>query len=189
MAYGSNIGMIIRARRNQNNVTLTELSEKTGLSIGYLSQFERGLTSTTSDTIDKIAAALDMDINKETVENKNNSPILRSYERSLSTIEGHSIIKYNLSNMDGMENMNPRFVVLLPMEEVPDCYTHSGQEFIYVLEGILSVELEDQIYDLYPEDAAHYKSTTPHNWFNRTSKPVKFITVNLSVEPDAPGHL
>ena len=183
----NNIGMILRTKRNQSNVTLSELSKKTGLSIGYLSQFERGLTSTTPDTVDKIASALGIEINMDTIwSDENTEPVVRSYDREVSSIEGGTIIKYNLSNLRGSENMFPRFVQLLPREgmEKPDIYSHQGQEFIYVLEGILSLEIEDQIYDLYPEDSAHYLSTKPHNWFNKTNKTVKFITVNLRDEQE-----
>ena len=38
------IGQKIRELRLQNNLTLKELGQHTGLSVGYLSQLERGLT-------------------------------------------------------------------------------------------------------------------------------------------------
>ena len=40
-----NIGELIKQRRTENKMTLKDISEATELSIGYLSQLERGLTS------------------------------------------------------------------------------------------------------------------------------------------------
>ncbi|MFQ7404966.1 MAG: helix-turn-helix domain-containing protein, partial [[Clostridium] innocuum] len=50
-----NIGELIKQRRTENKMTLKDISEATELSIGYLSQLERGLTSIAHDTLKKVA--------------------------------------------------------------------------------------------------------------------------------------
>ena len=42
----------------------------------------------------------------------------------------------------------------------------------------MTLQIEDDVCDLYPGDCAHYKSTRTHNWSNQTNKVVKFITIN-----------
>lgn len=76
--------------------------------------------------------------------------------------------------------MLPKLVEILPQKEVEESlpYPHEGEEFVYVLEGILTLQIEDDVCDLYPGDCAHYKSTRTHNWSNQTNKVVKFITIN-----------
>lgn len=76
--------------------------------------------------------------------------------------------------------MFPKLVELLPQKEVEEteAYFHEGEEFVHVLEGILTLTLEDERMDLYPGDSAHYSSKRNHNWSNQTNKVVKFITVN-----------
>ncbi|MGO1712760.1 MAG: helix-turn-helix domain-containing protein, partial [Senegalia sp. (in: firmicutes)] len=54
------IGSEIKELRKQNNMTLKDLSEKTGLSIGFLSQFERGLSTIAIDSLELIARSLDV---------------------------------------------------------------------------------------------------------------------------------
>ncbi len=58
-----NILKQIKHCRKQRNMTLTDLSEKTGISAGYLSHLENGGRKNPSyDTLLKISKALDLDI-------------------------------------------------------------------------------------------------------------------------------
>ncbi|MDO4711938.1 MAG: helix-turn-helix transcriptional regulator, partial [Peptostreptococcaceae bacterium] len=50
----SDIGSRVQNRRKEQKITLKELSERTGLSTGFLSQFERGMTSIAIDSLQKI---------------------------------------------------------------------------------------------------------------------------------------
>ena len=50
----------IRKIRRENNITLKELSERTDLSVSFLSQFERGVSSITLVSLKKIAEALNL---------------------------------------------------------------------------------------------------------------------------------
>lgn len=56
------IGGKVQSRRKEQNITLKELSERTGLSTGFLSQFERGMTTIAIDSLQNIAKVLDMDM-------------------------------------------------------------------------------------------------------------------------------
>ena len=52
------LGDQIRSIRKRQEITLKELAEKTGLSIGYISQIERNLTDPSLSTLRKISGAL-----------------------------------------------------------------------------------------------------------------------------------
>ncbi|HVJ81892.1 MAG TPA: response regulator [Planctomycetia bacterium] len=52
------IGDRIRERRKKSALTLTQLSQRTGLSVGFLSQIELGKNSASVDTLYRIARAL-----------------------------------------------------------------------------------------------------------------------------------
>ena len=45
-------GKWLKKLRTERQITLEQLSKKTGLSVGFLSQFERGLTSIAIDTLE-----------------------------------------------------------------------------------------------------------------------------------------
>lgn len=61
-------------------------------------------------------------------------------------------------------------------------YKHIGEEFVYVLEGILSFYYEGEKHYLYPGDCAHYSSQRMHNWSNDTSKNVVLLVVSSPVK-------
>lgn len=176
-----NIGELIKQKRTENKVTLKDISEATDLSIGFLSQLERGLTSIAQDTLKKVAKALNVEMTYFMDQPKSKEKVvLRSYEKEILRIEGGSIIEYLMTNMVTQAEMLPKLVEILPQKEVEESltYSHEGEEFVYVLEGILTLKVENEVYDLYPGDCAHYLSTRAHNWSNQTNKVVKFITIN-----------
>ena len=56
------IAKTLRSFRKSNKLTLKKLSEKTGLSISYLSDMERGRTNPSLESCQKIANAYDIDL-------------------------------------------------------------------------------------------------------------------------------
>jgi len=57
--------------------------------------------------------------------------------------------------------MEPFIVTLVPTD-TEEFSTHAGQEFLYVLEGELKVQVGDRIEFLKPGDAVYYDSDQPH---------------------------
>ena len=176
------IGNKIKELRTNKKMTLRELSEGTGLSIGFLSQLERGLTSIATDSLMKIAEALDVDLNYFFANPKRkNRVVLRSYEKEVFKIDSSTFINYNLTTNNSDKFMLPRLIEILPnnTEENISQYKHDGEEFIYVLEGTLTLCVDNDQYELYPGDSAHYKSDIMHNYSNYTNKIVKIILVSF----------
>ncbi len=54
--------------------------------------------------------------------------------------------------------------LIVQLEENPEkeMSLHEGEEFIYVLEGDVSLKIGEEMFDLEPGDSAYYLSTTPH---------------------------
>lgn len=183
MNYNATIGLKIKELRTSKKFTLKYLSEETNLSIGFLSQLERGMTSVAVDSLAKIAKVLEVNVLDffDYVEENNKSCITRSYERRYTCIDPE-IIQYTLNKDTFAYNMLPRIHEIMPHKysapEDIELYTHEGEEFIYVLEGVLTLYVDSTVNDLYPGDCAHIKSTSPHNWSNNTSKIVKILAVN-----------
>jgi len=50
------------------------------------------------------------------------------------------------------------------LEENPDQEpsVHEGEEFIYVLDGVVSLKIGEDAFALEPGDSVYYLSTTPH---------------------------
>jgi quercetin dioxygenase-like cupin family protein len=54
--------------------------------------------------------------------------------------------------------------LIVRLEENPEkeFSVHEGEEFIYVLDGIVTLDIGDDNFELEPGDSAYYLSTTPH---------------------------
>lgn len=175
------IGEKVKALRSQKKMTLKELSEQTNLSIGFLSQLERGLTSIATDTLASIAQVFDVELSYFFMKSRSISrPVTRSYEKELYSICTSGCIQYNLSNNIKNKNMLPRLIEILPnnTDEDIQSYMHEGEEYIYILEGTLTIFLREEQYELYPGDSIHYHSSDNHNWANYTNKMVKMLVVS-----------
>lgn len=61
---GKNVGHNVKKIRISQKMTLKALAAATGLSIGYLSQLERGLTTVSKGSAEKLAAALSVTIDE-----------------------------------------------------------------------------------------------------------------------------
>lgn len=176
------IGLRIKNLRNEKKYTLKYVSENTGLSIGFLSQLERGMTSIAIDSLDKIAKLLGVELSSFFhIESPTNGDyIMRRYEHKANVVNPE-IIEYSLTHNIEEFSLLPRLVEVMPAhqdESELELYTHDGEEFIYILEGILTLQIEEEIFLLYPGDSAHVHSNAKHNWKNETNNVVRFLTVH-----------
>lgn len=186
-----NVGERVKSSRTKQGLTLKELSEKTGLSVSYLSQFERGLSTVALDSLMRIAEALNEDvydyirgISAKTQDR--DDVVLKSYQRLPPQIMPESTLQTELSAYGGDKKMMVRMITLLPKEnpERLALTQHDGEEFLYVLEGALTLEVDSVRYILYPEDTAHFNSQREHMWYNETNRNVRFIIVNYPYYPN-----
>ena len=164
MNQNASIGEKIKALRTSQNMTLKQLSEKTNLSTGFLSQMERGMSSIAIDTLENIAGVLGVSLtsffDEEPVKDISD-PVVHSF--ALPAVQvGPQIIQHILSHDVSSFDFLPRIFTLLPLantaEENLEMYTHNGEEFIYILEGIATIQVGSSQYTLYPGDSIQIHS-------------------------------
>lgn len=175
------IGEKVKALRSRKNLTLKQLSELTNLSTGFLSQFERGITTIDVDHLEALATILNVKINyffDDSISEE--SVIMRGYNQPVTSEMNQTIYK-NLSKYPEDKAIAPTLVELLPKgeHESPKPYVHPGEEFIYVLDGVLTLLYGDRVDKLYAGDSAHLLSTHPHNWDNESNHIVKLLVVHF----------
>ncbi|HWR38175.1 MAG TPA: XRE family transcriptional regulator [Patescibacteria group bacterium] len=177
------LGQKIKEVRRKNKMTLKDLSQQAGLSIGYLSQLERGLTDIATDSLANVARVLGVDFSHffSSTQPNYRRLILRSYEKTVSQVDQGHFIHYHLTDHAAPKLLLPRLLELVPINsnEVISSYPHEGEEFIYVLEGTLTLFIDKEQQELYPGDSAHFESTQPHNWVNYTNKMVRILVVSI----------
>lgn len=179
---GDNIGEKIKELRIKKGMTLRSLGEAVDLSAGFLSQLERGLTTISVDVLQRISVELGVEFtyffHEVKIKDKKNV-VMRGYEKEVYELVNSQFVYYHLSNNLTNKHMLPRMIDIFPNEKQERLkgYSHEGEEFIYVLEGILTLVLSDREEVLYPGDSAHYSSQSLHNWGNNTSKKTRIIAI------------
>lgn len=175
------IGKKIKNLRTDKGLTLRTLGDKTGYSIGFLSQLERGLTTVAVDALQTIAQALEVDMTVFFVApEKKPDLVIRRYERPLLSKNENHFVDFALSNDISDKTMLPRLIEINPHYQVEhvESYVHEGEEFIFVLEGVLTVVIDQKREDMYPGDSLHIKSDRAHNWHNYTPGIVRLLAVH-----------
>lgn len=179
-----NIGSSIRSLRKQRKMTLEQVANKTGLSISFLSQVELSKSSVTLTSLRKIADALNVNISYFFEEDVDHENIKRKSSRKEQVFTDASFSFTDLTGDMDHPHFEPLIATLHPGDNNRMPYSHKGQEFIYILDGTLTVILNDDEFLLYPGDSLHIDSQTPHVWFNDTQEPVRLLVVNAFIQDD-----
>lgn len=177
------IGGRIRARRQALSLTQGELSEKSGLSTGALSQIERGLVSPTVRTLYTIADVLGMSpaqlIDPEgfASASRANPYVLRASDQP-EVLNAGGIVKRRASP-ELIEKIKSFAVRIAPGGSSGDeFYTHSGEELGYVVSGSFTLQIEDATYLLQAGDGFALPSTIRHRFFNSGETEAFVLWVN-----------
>lgn len=171
-----NVGKHIRQLRKERGWSLDQLHQRTGLSVGFLSQAERGQTSISISSLKVIADALEEPI-------QNFFPLPRKMSSivhigDVKWLQFEDSIHYGLlSNPLKPKNLEALLVEYPPNYKGPPPFSHEGEEFGYVLEGTLTLVIQDKVYELQPGESFHIVSRVPHTEKNTGDVAVKILYV------------
>jgi transcriptional regulator with XRE-family HTH domain len=171
------VGQKIQALRKRKRMTLRQISELSGLSISFLSQVERDLTSPTVISLAHIAQALGVSASYFLPSPPAASIAVRSYERQPFRLDDGKIVYARLGGDFDERTLEP-LLVTYPPHFRSEVFTHPGEEFLYVLEGQVVVHLDQIEYCLNPHDSMHFYSRHIHRTENRQDTPAQVIFVN-----------
>jgi len=178
------VGEKIKEIRAKQGFSLQDLSDRTGFSTAFLSQIENHLISPPLGAIIKISRAMDIEIGRF-LDQTGKSPftIVRKDEHhSISRVASKEGVRYGYSYESLApdkinRNMEPFIVTLEPASQKGAAYNHEGEEFLYVLEGKIEVQLGDHSDILEPGDSVYYDSTINHKVSCADNKPARIIAV------------
>ena len=178
------IGREVRDFRKARNMTVAELAEATGLSVGMLSKIENGVTSASLTTLQVLSAALSVPITaffrrfeerREAVHVKAGEAL--EIERA-GTRAGH---QYNLLGHIGATNsgvvVEPYLITLSEESDIFPTFQHEGIELLYILEGEVGYRHGDQSFHLRPGDSLFFDADAPHGPDQLIRLPVRYLSV------------
>jgi len=173
-ANGLLIGKTIRVRRQKLELTLQDVAEVAGISIGYLSLIERDKAVPTLTTLAAISKALGVGMEFLITRPQPTDCVSRARNRPQFVV-GSSQLRYERLGATFPGSELSSFIMTLEPGYQSDIVTHDGEETIFVLTGVLDITLEDEILTLAECDSAHYDASRPHGWANRTKAPVRAL--------------
>lgn len=166
-AYG--IGAAIRALRLKKMMGLVELGRHTGLSPALLSKIERGKLFPTLPTLLRIALVFSVGLEYffAGAREKPVVAVVRRKDRvSLPDRPGAREAIYRFESLDfpaPERRFNSYYAEFFPA--APDKlrpHDHPGVEFIYTLQGTLSVHMDGLEHVLETGDSMYFDATVPH---------------------------
>lgn len=170
------LGARMRKLRHRSSLTLQQLSAASGVSVGYLSQVERGNATPTLGTLNQIAQALDVDTSYFVRTPRAVDSLTRGNARPKFSVAGSSI-EYEQIGAERAGHEMTSFVINVPPGYASEVVHHIGEEIIYILEGEIAQMVGEREYLMGPGDSLHYLGTTPHCWSNKTDKPARILWV------------
>ena len=178
------IGREVRAFRRQQGLTVADLAQITGLSIGMLSKIENGITSPSLTTLQVLSHAFSVPV----------TAFFKSYEERREvqhvklgdhveierrgTRAGH---QYNLlghigSNSSGVV-VEPYLITLTTESDTFPTFQHEGLELLYMLEGEVTYRHGDQLFHLRPGDSLFFDADARHGPEVLNALPARYLSV------------
>ena len=171
--------LIVKRIRKEKKLSLKELSAKCGLSISFLSNYENGKVNITVTSLHQIAKALDVPIKVLlTTERDDSTLVVRSGERFavVQHKSGHTIQEF-LTRGTAFD-MHVTVMHMPPHTNSGDPDCHEGEEFVFVLEGTLTVLLDKRNpIVLEKGDMVYYSPLNNHCWRNDGDTKLEFLAV------------
>lgn len=163
--------MALRQRRKVKRISLEALSSTTGLSIGLLSQIERGLSTPSLKSLNQICVGLDMPIswlfeNDISPSEDLEPPIVRSAQRRRMNLGSKGMIKDILSP-DAVTDIQLMRFILHPGSMSGDTPAPNpiGSKCGTVITGCLGIEINGKEYILHKDDSFAFHANTQYRFW------------------------
>ena len=191
------MGAKIRAARKEQGLTLMDLSQLSKVSLASLSKAERGLIALSYEKFLAVSQALGMDLSelfrKTAPQAKGGIVVDRANDAVI--YRAHRYLYGMLATEWPQKKMTPMYGRVepgVPMD-ASDFSKHAGEEFIFVLEGSLTMAFENGTSQtLNRHDSIYFNSALGHHYLCASATAVEILVVCLndgaSIPTPMPGQ-
>lgn len=176
-------GERVRARRKAEGWTLAQLGERSGLALSTISKAERGKIALTYDSILRLAYAFDLEMSEllsDTPQAGRSEAVTVEPKGQAQKVENDYYIMNMLCSARTHKRMMPVLATIKAhnVEEFSRFISHPGEEFVYVLQGQLTFQIEGQKPRvLEPGDSVYFDSGLGHAYLSTGAVETKLIVV------------
>ena len=183
------IGAKIKSIRESKQLSTQEVSERSGLSIEQIERIEGNIDFPSLAPLIKIARVLGVRLGTFLDDQAELGPVICRKKDSNDTnsigfsnndSKARKHMEYHsLSQDKSGRHMEPFLIDVAPSEDGVDFVlsTHEGEEFIYVLEGVLEINYGKDVYVLHPGESIYYDSIVAHHVHAAADNTAKILGV------------
>ncbi|MBI9113718.1 cupin domain-containing protein [Sanguibacter sp. YZGR15] len=164
------VGPRLRALRVRRDLTLSDLSATTGISVSTLSRLESGQRRPNLELLLPLARAHGVPLDELVGAPDTGDPRIH-----MKPVTRHGSVLIPLTRRPG--GVQAYKQIIPPSRSTPSQKVHEGYEWMYVLDGRLRLVLGDQDLVLGPGEAAEFDTRTPHWWGAADDKPVEILSL------------
>lgn len=171
------LGKVLREARARQGHSLSDVARATQLSPSFLSLVENGKSDISFGRLMRLARFYEISLADLMEEEESPvSTVLRggTQPEIVSAGERFKIVLL-AANKDS--SMMPMLIVYEPGGGSPEYESHYGEEFVHVLEGQLTLDLNGTDVALQKGDSAYYRSEQPHRYRNESEEPAVMLFV------------
>ena len=164
-----------RSARQRRGLALRTLSAQAGVSIGLLSEIERGLTDPSLQTLRHVARALDVPLFDFFAPPEPTPVAVIRRDRRVGLAAPQSGVTYTRVS-HGAGHLEMLEGTLAPGgASSPEPWAHSSEECVLVTAGQVSVEVGGETHALEIGDSCYFDSRLPHRYVNHGDAPAVFV--------------
>ena len=152
------LGTRLRDRRQALGLTLKEVGDQAGLSVGFISQIERGITIPSLTSLINVCRVLKSDVGDFLTQPRGDKPVTRHGERPVYAL-GDNAINYERLSAAFPGNVLRSVIFHEPPGFRSEPMAHEGEEMFFILEGALTIEIDGERTILETGDSVHFPST------------------------------
>ncbi|MDR1730386.1 MAG: XRE family transcriptional regulator [Prevotellaceae bacterium] len=186
MSDSTIVGKKIKSIRESKNISLDELSERSGLTTAQITSIEESENLPSLAPLIKIARVLGVRLGTFLDDNDALGPVVSRKEtkkESISFSGGATNARthmeyFSLAGHKSGRHIEPFVIDILPDKENKFTLSaHEGEEFIYVLEGEVEISYGKDVYTLAQGDSIFYDSIVEHHVHAKDGKAAKILAV------------
>lgn len=175
----ADIGRDIRAIRQSKGMTLADMADRLGRSIGYLSQVERGISALSTEELRQVAELFDVPVSwflvLSDVSEAERGYITRSGLRRMSG-DNEGGLAEELLSPDLSGSYEVIRSVFAPGAQLEKPTLRMTEETAYIVSGKLDVRIGDRFFTVHAGDCFRFKEE-PFHWENNYDEPAVAIWV------------
>ena len=165
----------LRDRRKMRRLSLKTVADSAGISIGMLSQIERGLSSPNFSTIKAICAALEMPLDWLFDPGKgHHEVVVRANERREMNL-GENTMAKSLLTPDGVRGIQMMLITIPPGMSSTAERMNEGYKCGAVLTGSLGLSVSEDVSILNAGDSFAFPASKTHQYWCEGDEPVELI--------------